>query len=47
MSPFLWSLLAGLIILVAMLYVEVFIPNFDDCRAEGKPIRMCLGYLVR
>lgn len=47
MRPSLWPLLAGLAVLIGLLYVFVFIPNFEACRGEGKPITRCLGHLMR
>lgn len=46
-SDHLVSIIALFAVWAVLLYVFVFVPNFNDCRAEGKPLRMCLGYLVR
>lgn len=34
-------------VVVGALYIFVFVPNFNDCRTDGKPIRACLGHLIR
>ncbi len=41
------SVIALVVVWTVLLYVFVFVPNFNECRTEGKPLRMCLGYLLR
>ncbi len=41
------SIILTVLFLILMLYTLVLIPNYRECRDEGKSVRRCLVYLVR
>lgn len=41
------ALLIVLALIIGAFYYFILIPNFNDCREDGRPLRRCIGHLIK